>query len=196
MKEIIEDGRTFRVTDAPEGLVWNIGRKNFPYEGYLPMFGKYVEGMPYHVDVTTLTAYHIGDENVCAAIADRAGHSDVDANMVREMVELLMPRGKQTLTKKFYAIEMLKHRMYESGHWKDGSIVKAAAWYASMVRKYVPRHRYYEYLVWCLDNLCDPDSKRHTFAMMCEAFPDTSVDWLERSWKASVKEWKEANGYK
>lgn len=195
MKEIIDGGLTFRVTDEPCGKVWNIGRHNFPYEGYLAMFGREVGRMPYHVDIGTLTAYHIGDENVCAAIADRAGYSEVDADMVREMVKLLMPHGKQTLTKKFYVIEMLKHRMYESLWWRSGKTAKAMDWYLSMVRKYVPRHRYYEYEVWCEDNLYEPDSKRHVFDAMREAFPDINDEWLERSWKVSVKEWEDANGY-
>jgi hypothetical protein len=77
-------GRTdvFDVVDEwPLGyFVWNIGRANFPHEGYLPL----AQGAsdPYHVRLDTLKAIYVGDEQLCLYAMNRAHY--IHGNMTED----------------------------------------------------------------------------------------------------------------
>lgn len=64
----------FDVVDSwPLGyFVWNIGRENFPHEGYLPL-AKY-SSEPYRIRLDSLKAIYVGDEKLCLYAMNRAHH--------------------------------------------------------------------------------------------------------------------------
>lgn len=64
-------GHTFAViTDFPNGYeVWNIGRANFPHEGYLPLCQ--TDGN-YHIIPSTLKSLYVGDEDFCLRVMTEA----------------------------------------------------------------------------------------------------------------------------
>lgn len=57
----------FEVVDEwPVGyVVWNIGRANFQHEGYLPLCRVNAD---YMVDLATLKALNVGDEDLCQKV--------------------------------------------------------------------------------------------------------------------------------
>lgn len=67
----------YEVVDTwPAGcIIWNIGRENFRHEGYLPL--AYVSA-DYQVDMSSLKAYHVGDEALCLKVLAAAGRGTVD----------------------------------------------------------------------------------------------------------------------
>ena len=86
-KMVIEDrtsfGRvdTYEVVDTwPLGYkVWNIGRHNFHHEGFLPLAKEGAQ--KYYVDLTSLKALRVGDEELCIAVLNKAGYCTVDEKM-------------------------------------------------------------------------------------------------------------------
>lgn len=61
------------VNEWPTGyFIWNIGRQNFPHEGYLPLATE--TELKYHVNTRKLKALNVGDEDLCLA-AMRAAHN-------------------------------------------------------------------------------------------------------------------------
>lgn len=64
----------FEVVDRwPMGyFIWNIGRQNFPHEGYLPLAQE--ASQKYHVRTNTLKALYVGDEDLCLAAMNAAQH--------------------------------------------------------------------------------------------------------------------------
>lgn len=79
-------GRTdrYEVVDVwPAGcVVWNIGRANFRHEGYLPLV--YVSA-DYRVDMSSLKAYHVGDEELCLKVLAAAGRVNVDYERFKQI---------------------------------------------------------------------------------------------------------------
>ena len=79
MANYIEDtnqfGRTDRfevVVNFPGGYqIWNIGRKNFPYPGYLPLA---VVDADYHVNINTLRCIKVESEELALAAMREAHH--------------------------------------------------------------------------------------------------------------------------
>lgn len=70
------------VDEWPAGcVVWNIGRQNFRHEGYLPL--AYVTD--YHVDMSRLKAYYVGDEALCLKVLEAAGCGNVDYERFKQI---------------------------------------------------------------------------------------------------------------
>lgn len=55
------DMRVWRVTNKPTNgyILWNIGRENFPFQGYIPTAKPLPE---YRIDITSIEALYVGDE--------------------------------------------------------------------------------------------------------------------------------------
>ena len=79
-------GRTdvFRIVDEfPAGyVVWNIGRQNFPFEGFVPIARPTKENK-YYIDLKTLAAVRVKDEItalrvICFAGEHRCEKEDFD----------------------------------------------------------------------------------------------------------------------
>ena len=65
-------------------VVWNIGRHNFLHPGYIPLARV---DATYHVDLGSLKALYVGDENLCLAILHEAGLHGVDKDKFLKMKE-------------------------------------------------------------------------------------------------------------
>ena len=64
------------VDEYPHGyIVWPIGRRNFPFTGYVPLAKPTDE--PYHIDINTLKAIKVND-NVADHILNEASFRGVD----------------------------------------------------------------------------------------------------------------------
>ena len=63
-------------------VVWNIGRSNFNYPGYIPLCKN---GDPAQVDLRNLVALKIDDEQLCLAILKEAGLHRVDEERFNEI---------------------------------------------------------------------------------------------------------------
>lgn len=80
---IIEDktdwGRVDRfavVDEWPQGyVVWHIGRANFRHEGYLPLC---TELFGHRVDLSSLKALYVGDEDLCMKVLKDYGTVDYE----------------------------------------------------------------------------------------------------------------------
>lgn len=89
-KAIAEDGKivhynpysrrtdTFEVVETfPAGyVVWNIGRHNFPYPGYVPLARP--ADQPYHIRLESLRAIKVRDEQTALRILEAAGQGEVN----------------------------------------------------------------------------------------------------------------------
>lgn len=77
----------FEVTDTwPVGgyEVWAIGRRNFPYIGFLPLARE--TAVPHHIDPTTLKALRVGNERLCLrALKEAVMHGGVDEARLEEL---------------------------------------------------------------------------------------------------------------
>lgn len=61
------------VNEFPHGYVlWNIGRENFPFPGFIPIAQPKPENM-YHIRLDTLKALRLDDEDLCLHLM-REGH--------------------------------------------------------------------------------------------------------------------------
>ncbi len=74
----------FEVVDEwPIGyVVWNIGREYFPYKGYLPLCRVDAD---YMVDLATLKALNVCDEDVCLKVLKDAGLNTVDYERYKQI---------------------------------------------------------------------------------------------------------------
>lgn len=79
----------FEVVDEwPSGgyKVWNIGRSNFPHEGYIPLAQSTPENK-YVVKLDTLKALKVGDEDLCLKVLKAAGQKGVDEEKFNKLKE-------------------------------------------------------------------------------------------------------------
>lgn len=81
MEKFVDDNgwgtiHTFEiVTEFPHGyIIWNIGRRNFPYEGYIPLC---VADENCHVDLDTLKALKVANEDFALALLKEAGRHSI-----------------------------------------------------------------------------------------------------------------------
>lgn len=73
------------VYEFPEThVVWNIGRRNFPHPGYIPLARV---DATYHVVPGSLKALYVGDENLCLAIMREGALRGVDKDKFLKMKE-------------------------------------------------------------------------------------------------------------
>lgn len=85
---IANDRYVYKVVDKwPSGgyQVWNIGRHNFEYEGYIPL--AQVDAN-YRINPATLKALYVGDEGLCLAVLREASLHNVDEAEFNEMKNL------------------------------------------------------------------------------------------------------------
>lgn len=85
MEKIIDKNYIFEVVDKwPSGdyTVWNIGRHNFQYEGFLPLCQ--TDGN-YHIIPNQLKALNVGDETLCRAVLREAGYREVNERKFEAM---------------------------------------------------------------------------------------------------------------
>ena len=81
MEQIIDktqwNTHTFEVVpDFPYGyIVWNIGRSNFPHEGFIPLC---VADKNCHVDLSSLKALEVGNEEFALALLKEAGKHTIN----------------------------------------------------------------------------------------------------------------------
>lgn len=100
-------GRTdvFEIVDEfPKGFqVWNIGRHNFPYKGYIPL----AEVTDFHVDFKTLKALKMPNEEICLKILKEAGRHSMDKRgfslFVRYLCKDMTEEEKKEFKKYFKA---------------------------------------------------------------------------------------------
>lgn len=63
------------VSEFPHGyIIWNIGRRNFPHEGYIPLC---VADENCHVDLGTLKALKVSNEDFALALLKEAGRHTI-----------------------------------------------------------------------------------------------------------------------
>lgn len=69
----------FTISDTfPSGyIVWNIGRSNFPFEGFVPL-AKPDPTMPYHIILKDLVAWRVKDEETALRIIEQAHHEEIN----------------------------------------------------------------------------------------------------------------------
>lgn len=73
------------VEQFPSGyVIWNIGRENFPFEGYIPL-AKPVDH--YHIDVKSLKALKVKDEKTALMLLRQAGRGEVDFDRFNELMK-------------------------------------------------------------------------------------------------------------
>lgn len=72
------------VDEWPVGgyVVWNIGRRNFPHPGYLPLAQVKAD---YHIVPETLKALYVGDESLCLEVLHYAGYHTVSREKFNEI---------------------------------------------------------------------------------------------------------------
>lgn len=77
--------REFEIIDTfPEGyVVWNIGRENFPYQGFIPLCNASPD---YEVDIDTLKALFVGDETSALKIMRNAHRVTVNQKKFLEFI--------------------------------------------------------------------------------------------------------------
>ncbi len=70
---------TFEIfNDFPAGyIVWNIGRGNFPFEGFVPIAKPASE--PYHIDLGHLGAWKVKDEATAMKIIEAAHYVEINS---------------------------------------------------------------------------------------------------------------------
>lgn len=78
------DTRNFKIVEIfPAGaIVWNIGRHNFPFEGYIPV--AYPLGN-YRIDLTRLMAVKCKDDHIANMILKEAGKRAINCNTFHEL---------------------------------------------------------------------------------------------------------------
>lgn len=81
MEKFVDDNgwgtiHTFEIaTEFPHGyIIWNIGRRNFPHEGYIPLC---VADENCHVDLDTLKALKVANEDFALALLKEAGRHSI-----------------------------------------------------------------------------------------------------------------------
>lgn len=81
MEKFVDDNgwgtiHTFEiVTEFPHGhIIWNIGRRNFPHEGYIPLC---VADENCYVDLDTLKALKVANEDFALALLKEAGRHSI-----------------------------------------------------------------------------------------------------------------------
>lgn len=69
---------TFEIVGSfPQGyIVWNIGRHNFPFPGYIPLAKPSDE--PHHIRLDSLRALKVRDEETALRILKAAGRGEVN----------------------------------------------------------------------------------------------------------------------
>lgn len=73
------------VYEFPETyVVWNIGRHNFQHPGYIPLARVDANHL---VDLGSLKALYVGDENLCLAILREAGRHGVNKDKFLKIKE-------------------------------------------------------------------------------------------------------------
>lgn len=81
MEKFVDDNgwgtiHTFEiVTEFPHGyIIWNIGRRNFPHEGYIPLC---VADENCYVDLDTLKALKVANEDFALVLLKEAGRHSI-----------------------------------------------------------------------------------------------------------------------
>ncbi len=81
---------TFEVVETfPHGYnVWNIGRKNFNFECYLPLAKPEPSKYPFQkcIDTETLKAIKVTDEETALKILDLSSYDVVDKERFKELI--------------------------------------------------------------------------------------------------------------
>lgn len=82
MKKFVDNNgygttHTFKiVSEFPNGyIIWNIGRRNFPHDGYIPLC---VADESYHIDPNTLKALKVANEDFALFLLKEAGKRPID----------------------------------------------------------------------------------------------------------------------
>lgn len=65
-------------------VIWNIGRENFPFEGYIPLAKMKDE---IHVDMESLKALKVKDEKTALMLLRQAGRGEVDFDKFNELMK-------------------------------------------------------------------------------------------------------------
>lgn len=65
-------------------VIWNIGRENFPFEGYIPL-AKLVDNC--HVDLKSLKALKVENEKTALMLLKQAGRKRVNFNRFNELMK-------------------------------------------------------------------------------------------------------------
>ena len=65
-------------------VIWNIGRENFPFEGYIPL-AKLIDN--YYVDLKSLKALKVRDEKTALMLLKQAGRKKVNFNRFNELMK-------------------------------------------------------------------------------------------------------------
>lgn len=88
---IIEDYNrkdVFEIIDEfPHGyVVWNIGRRNFPFKGYIPLAKP--TNVPYNIDLHSLKAIKTGDD-LADYILKEAGRREINKDEFQRIISSL-----------------------------------------------------------------------------------------------------------
>lgn len=65
-------------------VIWNIGRENFPFKGYIPL-AKPVNR--YHIDLKSLKALKVKDEKTALMLLKQAGRREVGFDRFNELMK-------------------------------------------------------------------------------------------------------------
>lgn len=95
IKDIDRFGNThiFRIEKNIDNIpecytVWAIGRKNFPYEGFVPL-AKQHPSLPNHIDTSSLIALKCPTEGVALSLLNKAIVGGANMQDVREEFNML-----------------------------------------------------------------------------------------------------------
>ena len=82
MEKLISGNRVFEIVkEIPEKyVVWNIGRHNFDFEGYIPLC---LSDKNFNVDVSTLKAFKMESEEKALYVLKKAGRRTIKAKEIK-----------------------------------------------------------------------------------------------------------------
>ena len=73
------------VDEFPCGyVVWNIGRGNFPFKGYIPLAKP--TNTPYNIDLHSLKAIKVVDDDLADSILKDAGRRKIDKDEFQRII--------------------------------------------------------------------------------------------------------------
>lgn len=75
------------VDEFPRGyVIWNIGRRNFPFKGYIPLAKP--TNVPYNIDLHSLKAIKI-DDDLADSILKEAGRREINKDEFQRIISSL-----------------------------------------------------------------------------------------------------------
>ena len=115
--ELIYGNHTFRVQECVTGgIIWNIGRHNFPFEGYVPICSTGRNGNPDWVYTDSLRAFNMGDERLALLLLDLASRDRLPSSVINPLLKDYQAKCEY-LMRYLEKIERVEKLMSLVGEW-------------------------------------------------------------------------------